>query len=371
MEMTKGANAPIDGDVLQLSWQNAPGGGELDASAYLLTDQGIVEGDEGMVFYGQPSTQGITLSLQGLQARYSLQLGSLPANITRIAVCLVIDSSKDASARLSQAGVVTLTMGQLVYREDVSQMSEQALIVGEIYKRADQWKLRAVGQGFNGGLAALSTHFGVTIAAEQPAAPPPPPAAPVSLTKVTLAKSEKVSLKKGGGEIKATLMWEGRGGGDGDLDFYCFYVTKDGRPGKVYWKDLGSATSSPFIRHSGDSQRAGEEEIVIARPEELRFAMFAAYSAVGNGTGSFESFRPKVVLKDHAGNEVTIPLLNPNHTSYWVAITHISFGAAIEIEHIETYGKSGLLNAWAAEKAPRLHADGSWDISKGEVEFKD
>jgi hypothetical protein len=91
---------------------------------------------------------------------------------------------------------------------------------------------------------------------------------------------------------------------------------------------------------------------------------------VGNGTGSFESFRPRLVLTDQDGSEVTIPLLNPNSTSYWVAISHIAVRDAISIEHIETYGKSGI-KAWiAAERAPRLHPDGTWDVSKGAVEFK-
>jgi uncharacterized protein involved in tellurium resistance len=180
-----------------------------------------------------------------------------------------------------------------------------------------------------------------------------------------------VDLRKGGGAIRATLAWDGRAGkGEGDLDLYCFYVLADGTCGKVYWKDLGRDNGAPWITLSGDSQRAGEEEVVLHRPEQLRFAMFAAYSAVSNGVGSFESYRPRMILRDQDGSEVTIPLLNPNRGAYWVAITHISVSEAIQIEHIETYGKSGIKAFIAAERAPRLHADGTWDVSKGPVEFK-
>lgn len=215
---------------------------------------------------------------------------------------------------------------------------------------------------------------------DEPAAaapPPPPPPAPVSLKKVTLEKKGSVSLRKGGGEIRARLYWEGRDDeGEGDLDFYCFYVMKDGTCGKVYWNDHGSRDRAPFVTLSGDSQSAGMEEIVLHRPDQLRYALFAAYSAVGNGTGSFMSFRPRVVLTDHVGNEVTIPLLNPNDYSYWVAISHVDVGDDITIGHVETYGVSGGMFAGNpkgtdAEAAPRLHRDGSFDVSRGEIEFKD
>ena len=223
--------------------------------------------------------------------------------------------------------------------------------------------------------------FGVDVeedaspAATPPAAiqTPPPvhvPRPAVSLTKVTLEKAGRVELRKGGGAIRALLEWQGRGSGDGDLDLYCFYVLKDGTCGKVYWKDLGRAHAAPWITLSGDSKRAGEEEVVLHRPDQIRYALFAAYSAVGNGVGSFASFRPRMVLTDQDGSEVVVPLLNPSRTSYWVAITHLAIAETVAIEHVETYGKSGA-RAWiAAERSPRLRADGSWDVSKGPVEFK-
>ncbi|MPS67209.1 MAG: hypothetical protein E2586_01755 [Novosphingobium sp.] len=395
MQMMKGANAPIDGTALNVSWDRTPASADIDVSAYFLTADRKVEGDDGMAFYGQPNVPGVSLSFTGQQASLAFDLAAIHPAIESIAICAVIDTAKAPSAKLADAGVLHMQMGALQFDLDVSGMSEQALILGEVYRRNGVFKLRAVGQGFNGGLAALAGNFGVDVAGGSepvPAAPPvstscaptrsqlgqngtvsePQPAAPapaVSLKKVTLAKAQKVDLAKGGGKIRARLIWEGRRGGGGDLDFYCFYVLDDGRCGKVYWKDLGASDKAPFIRHSGDSTRAGEEEIVLERPEKLRFALFAAYSAIANGAGSFESYRPKVIIIDQSGNEVTIPLLNPAATSYWVAISHIAVGDTIQIEHVETYGKSGI-SFLAAERAPRLHKDGTWDVSKGEIEFK-
>lgn len=378
MHMTKGANAPLETNNIRISWAAAPGRAEVDVSAYLLTSSRKVEGDDGMVFYGQTSVQGVSVSLNQADryAIFTVQTDTLKSSIETIAFCIALDNSADPSRRLEDLQSVQVIAGELSYEIPLKGMSEQALILVEVYRRNGQFKLRAVGQGFNGGLGPLATSFGVDVEGEgesepvQPSAPEPSPQpSTVNLTKITLEKSQRVNLRKDVGRISAKLVWEGRGAGDGDLDLYCFYVLKDGTCGKVYWKDLGRDHGAPFITLSGDSQAAGEEEIVLHRPEELRYALFAAYSAVGNGAGSFASYKPKMIFKAQDGSEVTVPLLNPVSTSYWVAITHLDIDKEISIQHIETYGKSGRAFV-AAERSPRLHADGSWDVSKGKIEFK-
>ena len=38
-----------------------------------------------------------------------------------------------------------------------------AMIFGELYKHGEEWKFKAIGQGFAGGLAALATNHGVNL----------------------------------------------------------------------------------------------------------------------------------------------------------------------------------------------------------------
>lgn len=357
----------------------------VDAALYLLRPDGKVAGDEGMVFYGQPRTPDSRITFHSEPGLTRFVLAGMPSGIERMALTAVGEDDADLSpvrritVRAIQAG---RTMAS--FQIDTVGRTERALILAEIYDRNGEAKIRSVCQGFNGGLRRLSEHYGVEVtepeAVESVIAPPPPPpvrretttvpdAPGTGAKKVSLQKNGVVSLKKGGGSIKAMLRWQGRGGGDGDLDFYCYTVDRDGRQSKAYWHDLGSAERHPYVEHQGDSRRAGEETIVIHRPDELRYALFAAYSAIGNGAGSFASYRPEVVITDQKGSEVIIPLLNDNHTSYWVAITHLSFGEETRIEHVETYGAGGL-RFIAAEKSPQLHADGTWDVSKGIIEFK-
>lgn len=368
--LTKGGNAalPSAAVTIRLAATGA------DVSAYLLGADGRVRSDGDMIFFNQPSSSDGSIRLEG--STLHADLPRIPAGVDRIAVCAVPETGNVGGMGKIGFGVD----GCAQFSENTAGMTEAAVIVCELYRRQGAWKVRAVAQGFDGGLAPLSRHFGVEVDEEPTAGPAPAPTPviapkPVSLTKVTLTKQKpSVSLSKGNGAIRANLTWGGRDDeGEGDLDFYCFYVDRNGVCGKVYWNNQGRRDVAPFITLSGDSQEAGSEEIVIHRPEDLRFAMFAAYSAVSNGTGSFASFQPKVTLTDQAGNEVTIPLLNSNETSYWVAISHIAVADRITISTIESYGVSAGLfgkKAQDAERAPRLHADGKWDVSKGEIEFK-
>ncbi|KZF09528.1 stress protein, partial [Rhodococcus sp. EPR-157] len=179
----------------------------------------------------------------------------------------------------------------------------------EIYRRSGAWKVRAVGQGYAGGFAALVTDHGVSVddapAAQPAAAPapprtPPPAAAPtpppaptppavpagppeVSLTKarpVSLTKGQKVTLKKDGGValtvIRMGLGWDpvqapkktsffGGGGKGGNIDLDASAIMFAGRnvADVVYYGQLKSKDSS--ILHQGDNltgEGEGDDEVV-------------------------------------------------------------------------------------------------------------
>ncbi|AZI45236.1 hypothetical protein EHF33_20215 (plasmid) [Deinococcus psychrotolerans] len=186
------------------------------------------------------------------------------------------------------------------------------------------------------------------------------PAAPAPTGKVSLQKNASVSIQKGK-QITITLSWSGRG----DLDLYAFYVLKSGVTGKVYYRDKGAAGKPPYITLSGDSKNAGKETAVIHRPEELAHVVFAAYSAVENGAGSFASYKPVATFTDDLGQEVRTAVLGRNHFSFWVALSAIDLtGAQAKITHLERY------SSFATERSPVLHVGGKLEMNKGVVEFK-
>ncbi|MFD3729604.1 TerD family protein [Streptomyces sp. NPDC058671] len=66
---------------------------------------------------------------------------------------------------------------------------ETVVVLAEVYRRGDGWKIRAVGQGYASGLAGLATDYGVDVdpepsSASLPAQTRTTTAAAVDLTKV-------------------------------------------------------------------------------------------------------------------------------------------------------------------------------------------
>jgi len=175
---------------LDLSWEPAEGSWTLDASAFALTAQGRVRSDGDFVFYNQPALADGGMVLEQEGRRFAITLANLPADIARVAIAVTLDAENGQTfaalrrVRLelrdgdNQTGIASFTL-------DTAGMTEAAMILGELYRHRSEWKFRAVGQGFTGGLAALASNFGVDVSdeAEHPATPlaasePPPTPAP-------------------------------------------------------------------------------------------------------------------------------------------------------------------------------------------------
>jgi stress response protein SCP2 len=187
-EITKGANASLE----KMSFNLKVVAGNADISAYILTSEDKVSSDEDMIFYNQPKNSNGSVILSG--ADFTFDLANLPAKVEKIAICAVMEAGN-----VSALGSVSFVIpDEISFKTETTGMTEAAIIVAEIYRRNGAWKIRAVAQGFNGGLAPLSKHFGVEVEEEVTATPSPLtpiPAAPPP-QKVDLVKKRLVSLEK-------------------------------------------------------------------------------------------------------------------------------------------------------------------------------
>ncbi|WP_194205969.1 VWA domain-containing protein [Superficieibacter sp. 1612_C1] len=203
MQLQAGQNTVITtSDIaLTLHYQgNASFRSDLDPSAFLLAENGRVAQDEDFIFFNnlQSADGAVQMDLSPQRATFRVRLHDVPPRIHKIALTVVIDGD-DALGQLAQLSVAA---GELArFDVDVNGRQEKALIVAEIYRYQGQWKLKAIGQGFNGGLEPLARHYGVDVAA--PAAESAP--VKISLEKklqekaprlVSLAKTATVSLTK-------------------------------------------------------------------------------------------------------------------------------------------------------------------------------
>lgn len=192
--MLKGSNVPLDATAVRAVLRWTPGAGvpDVDASALLVGPEGRVRSDEDFVFYNQPRhPSGRVRHLPKTRVEDSLadtieaDLTALDASVDRV----VLAASSDGGAF---AGVTDLRVllydaaasdGEPLVVFDVVPETgdETALICGELYRRAEGWKFRALGQGYESGLVGLATEFGISVDENEAAADGPPSSeAPVS-----------------------------------------------------------------------------------------------------------------------------------------------------------------------------------------------
>ena len=202
-----GLTGPV---VVTLTWQPAPGL-DADLSAFLTTGAGRVRSDADFVFYNQPSGGGGAVEHLGKSAqgaaivdRVRIDPARLPADVDRVVIGASLDGAGTFGALTGVAVEVAADVGgPAAVRCELAAGPETALVFAEVYRRAGEWKVRAVGQGYTTGLAGMATDVGVDVddepaqtptptPAPAPPAPAPTPApAPVSMEKRRLVDLEK------------------------------------------------------------------------------------------------------------------------------------------------------------------------------------
>ncbi|MFT7053937.1 MAG: tellurite resistance protein TerA [Psychromonas sp.] len=239
---------------------------KADVSVFCLNTNGKVNGDEGMVFYGAPNSACGSVKISDSSIEFDLN--AVPSHIKKFAITATLDQGvfgEQDDIRLKGTDFECLLETQA--------RSERALILLEIYKHNNAWKVRCVGQGFNGGLQPLAELYGVDIAADTDIAAadetpvPKPIVPPVNLSKISLTKSApKVDLSKRAGDlglIKVNLNWNKKAGGffasKIDLDLGAFIELNNGH--RQIIQALGNSFEcSPYIELLADDPTGASQE---------------------------------------------------------------------------------------------------------------
>ena len=326
------------------------GGGSLDVSCFGLDALGKLSDDRYFIFYNQKISPCGSLASVGSSPGkdvFRVDLSQLPQSVRR----LVFTASLDGIGTLSNLTASKWTVkagGQQIAQFAFSGTdfsAERAVMIGEVYFK-DVWRLAAVGQGFAGGLSALLAHFGGQEMVSPAAAPPPPAAIPVSpqpplkLTKITLDKkgsSQTVSLAKGSHvqPIHINLNWDNpnaqrkgvfgmfSGGEAPDLDLGCMYELSDGSKGVIQplGDNFGSRTHAPYIFLDKDDRSGAStdgENLFITRPDLIKRVM--VFSLIYDGAANYSTVNGRLKIKDHQGNEILVPLNNPDSAQTFCSI---------------------------------------------------
>jgi len=187
--LTKGGNVSLSKAapglskvIVGLGWDARSTAGadfDLDASALLVGTNGKVLSDQHFVFFNNLSSpegsvehtgDNLTGSGEGDDEVLNVDLARIPAAVDKVVFPVTI---YDAEAQRLNFGMVRNAFIRVVNaandteitRYDLSEdaSTETAMVFGELYRHAGDWKFRAVGQGYSSGLAGIARDFGVSV----------------------------------------------------------------------------------------------------------------------------------------------------------------------------------------------------------------
>jgi tellurium resistance protein TerD len=189
VSLSKGGNVSLSKEapglkdiLIGLGWDaRATDGGDfdLDASAFLLKADGKIRTDSDFIFYNnlrsadgsvEHTGDNLTGEGDGDDEAIKIALDKVPQDVQKISIAVTIH---EAEARRQNFGMVSNAFIRIVNQagtqdiarfdlsEDMS--TETAMVFGEIYRHSGEWKFKAVGQGYVGGLGPLARNFGVNI----------------------------------------------------------------------------------------------------------------------------------------------------------------------------------------------------------------
>lgn len=189
VSLQKGGNVSLDKAapgmtkmLVGLGWDERSTDGanfDLDASMFLLNEGGKAQADNDFIFYGNLNSacgsvvhQGDNLTGEGDgdDEAIKVDLSKVPAHVAKISVTVTIHEAIERGQNFGQVAnafirIVDDESNEEIARYDLSEdySIETAMVFGEIYRHNNEWKFKAVGQGYEGGLAAMASQFGVNV----------------------------------------------------------------------------------------------------------------------------------------------------------------------------------------------------------------
>jgi len=189
VSLTKGGNVSLSKEApglksvhVGLGWDARVTDGQafdLDASVFLLSESGKVRSDADFVFYNNKEGAGgavvhqgdnTTGAGEGDDETVRVDLDRVPAEVQKLSFAVTIHEAESRSQNFGMVSnafirVLDASGGREIARYDLSEDAsvEAAMVFGELYRHSGEWKFKAVGQGFKGGLGPLAQSYGVTI----------------------------------------------------------------------------------------------------------------------------------------------------------------------------------------------------------------
>lgn len=157
-ELVRGQNHPLPDTRLEI---RVSAGHPVVAGATLGDDRGRVPGVEWIAHPVSPSLPGVDVPRQAAADQHlAVDLAAVPEAVHRVSVLLALPVGGGGPTSFGTVAApfvaVTGPDGAEIASYTITGLdSESAVVAVELYRRQGAWKVRAMGQGYEGGLAAL------------------------------------------------------------------------------------------------------------------------------------------------------------------------------------------------------------------------
>ena len=189
ISLSKGGNVSLSKEdpnlrkvVVGLGWDVRATAGadyDLDASVFLVDEHNKVRSDPDFIFYNnlrsvdgsvEHTGDNLTGEGEGDDEQVKVDLQRVPPDISKLVFSVTIYEAKARRQNFGQVGgasirVVNGETGREIVRYDLpgDASTETTMLFGEVYRRGGEWKFKAVGQGFAGGLGVVAQNYGVDV----------------------------------------------------------------------------------------------------------------------------------------------------------------------------------------------------------------
>jgi tellurium resistance protein TerD len=189
VSLSKGGNVSLSKEapgltaiLVGLGWDARTTSGadfDLDASALMVNTSGKIVSDQYFIFFNNLTSpdgsvehtgDNLTGEGEGDDEAIKVNLAGVPAEVDKIVFPVSIYDAESRGQSFGQVRnafirIVNQSGGAEIARYDLSEdaSNETAMIFGEVYRNAAEWKFRAVGQGYSTGLAGIARDFGVNV----------------------------------------------------------------------------------------------------------------------------------------------------------------------------------------------------------------
>lgn len=152
---------------------------DLDASVFICGEDGKVLSDDHFIFYNNKNSpdgsvehtgDNRTGEGDGDDEAVKINLSNVPVDVKKLVFAVTIHEAAARSQNFGQVAnafmrVLNQDGDKEIARYDLSEdySIETAMIFGEVYRHNDEWKFKAIGAGFEGGLGPLASTYGVNI----------------------------------------------------------------------------------------------------------------------------------------------------------------------------------------------------------------